>query len=134
MKPGTPATVAPTTQKYGEFTCTIDVAPSGRATPMRTEVISLAVARSLAGIAACSCFVETNVVGRGAPFQRTVEPTVNAVPLTVSLNAGPPRTAETGLKLVGLSGPGSGVCCSKAPMSHRPTPSPSPSFGRGSPR
>lgn len=34
-----------------------------------------------------------------APFQRTTELFVNPVPITVSVNAGPPVCAEPGLKL-----------------------------------
>ena len=42
------------------------------------------------------------------PFQRTTEPVIKFVPLTVSVNPDPPAVAEVGLKLVvvgtGLSG------------------------------
>ena len=49
-----------------------------------------AAAMSLAGIAAVSCVALTNVVVRAAPFHCTTEPETKLLPLTVSVNAGPP--------------------------------------------
>ena len=37
------------------------------------------------------------MVWRGLPFQRTSEPGTNPDPFTVSVNAGPPTSAEVGL-------------------------------------
>jgi hypothetical protein len=52
-----------------------------------------------AGIAAVTRVPETNVVVRSAPFQRTTELETYPLPLTVSVNAGPPLLAEIGLML-----------------------------------
>src|SRR5262245_62857420 len=46
--------------------------------------------RSLAGITACNRVLLTNVVGRLAPFQRTVEELTKPLPLTLNVNPGPP--------------------------------------------
>src|SRR5687768_4958401 len=53
-------------------------------------------AMSTAPIAACSSPVLTTVVGRAAPFQRTTDAAVNVLPVTISVNAGPPATANDG--------------------------------------
>src|SRR5437870_1932470 len=55
------------------------------------------VATSLAGIAAVSCVLLTNVVVRGAPFHCTLEPPTNPWPVTFSVNAPLPAAAELGL-------------------------------------
>src|SRR4030095_15012844 len=65
-----------------------------------------AVAMSLAGIAAVSCVPFTNVVLRAAPFHCTTEPETKLLPLTVSVNAGPPAVALLGDRVVRL---GAGV-------------------------
>ena len=54
----------------------------------------------LAVTAAVSCVALTSVVGSAVPFQSTVAPERNPVPLTVSVKAGPPAAAEVGLRLV----------------------------------
>ena len=55
-----------------------------------------AVTRSLAGMAALSWVVLTNVVVRLLPFQRTVEAGTKPLPVTVSVKAGPPWSALLG--------------------------------------
>jgi hypothetical protein len=61
-----------------------------------------------AGTAAASAVVETKVVEREEPFQRTVEPESKAVPVTARVKAGPPVTAEGGERDV-MAGRGDGV-------------------------
>src|SRR5207249_10332825 len=61
-----------------------------------------AVGMSAAGVAAVSCVADTYVVVRAAPFQRTTELGTRFVPVTVSVNAGPPATAEDGLSAVAV--------------------------------
>jgi hypothetical protein len=56
----------------------------------------LAVAMSVARMLAVSCILLTNAVVRALPFQFTTAPETNPVPLTVSVNAGPPGTAAAG--------------------------------------
>ena len=48
-----------------------------------------AAGRSLAGMAAVNCVVLTNVVGRSLPFQRTTDPWLKPLPVTVSVRAAP---------------------------------------------
>jgi hypothetical protein len=55
---------------------------------------------SAAVITAVNWEEDTNVVVRFDPFHRTTEPTTKPLPLTVSVNAGPPAPAVAGLKLV----------------------------------
>jgi hypothetical protein len=55
---------------------------------------------SEAGIDAVSLVAETNVVVRSVPFQRTIEPTTNPLPSTVSVNAGSPAAAVEGVSPV----------------------------------
>src|SRR5262245_62120173 len=61
---------------------------------------------SVAGIAAVSWVALTNVVLRAAPFHCTTEPETKLLPLTVSVNAGPPVVALLGDRVVRL---GAGV-------------------------
>src|SRR5438552_10429878 len=51
---------------------------------------------SLAGMAAWSCVLLTNVLVRFTPFQRTTEPATNLLPVPVNVNPGPPWTALLG--------------------------------------
>ena len=51
---------------------------------------------SLAGIAAVTCPGFTNVVVRGAPFQRTWDVPTKLLPFTVSVKAAPPATYSSG--------------------------------------
>src|SRR5262245_57537143 len=62
-------------------------------------------ATSVAGIAAVSCELLTNVVVRFAPFHLTVELETKFEPLTVNVKAGLPVTAELGLMLVSIGPP-----------------------------
>lgn len=59
-----------------------------------------ATAMSSAGIAALSRVADTKVVTRADPFQRTTEPAMKLVPLTVSVKAAPPAVREVGLIVV----------------------------------
>ena len=51
---------------------------------------------SLAGTAAVTRVLETNVVVRSDPFQRTIDPEMNEEPLTVSVKPTPPVAAAVG--------------------------------------
>src|SRR5207247_10497093 len=53
-------------------------------------------ARAPAAIDACSCAAFTNVVGRLAPFQCTVDEAVNPLPFTVSAKGPLPENAWLG--------------------------------------
>ena len=55
-----------------------------------------AVAISAAPIVACSVVLVTNVVGRFAPFHRTVEDAMNLLPVTVSVNPATPAMTVAG--------------------------------------
>jgi len=55
------------------------------------------VAMSEAGTVAVSRVEDTNVVTSGVPSQFTVEPETKLVPLTVSVNCGPPAAMQVGL-------------------------------------
>src|SRR3989475_10233158 len=57
---------------------------------------------SAAGIAAVNWVAVTYVVARSAPFQRTTELGTRFVPVTVSVNPGPPAAAVDGLRLVAV--------------------------------
>jgi hypothetical protein len=59
-----------------------------------------AVATSLAGIAAVSWVLETKVVVRSLPFQRTTEPLTKFVPVMVRVKLPLPATAVAGLMLL----------------------------------
>jgi len=67
-----------------------------------------AAAMSVLGMAAVTWALLTNVVVRGAPFQRTVEPETKPLPLTVSVNAGPPAVALFGDIEVSAGAPAGG--------------------------
>src|SRR5881409_3056428 len=75
----------------------LEVPPPGDGLKTVTAAVP-ALAMSLAGIEAVSWLALTNVVVRSAPFQRTTDPEMKMLPLTVRLNAAPPATAEVGLR------------------------------------
>src|SRR5437867_1269824 len=79
--------------------CGFDVPPPGAGLPTVTCAVP-PVAMSVAGMVAVSWVAETNVVARSAPFHRTTEPPMKFVPVTVSVNPGPPATAAVGLRPV----------------------------------
>ena len=81
----------------------LDIPPPGAV--LKTVKLALpGVAMSAAVIAACSCVLETKVVVRSTPFQRTVEtPLTKLVPLTVSVKAGPPAVVDAGFKLLSVA-------------------------------
>src|SRR5439155_622927 len=62
-----------------------DVPPPGAGVNTDTCAVPAAVT-SDAGIDACSCVPLTNVVVRGAPFQRTTDELANPLPFTVKVN------------------------------------------------
>ena len=70
---------------------------------MVTEAVPVEAMR-VAGTAAVSCPALTKVVTSGLPFQVTWLPLVKLVPLTVSVNAAVPATAEFGERLVRVTG------------------------------
>lgn len=76
--------------------------------PPGTNTVTLAVpaaVKSDAGMAAVNFVAFTNVVGRSAPFQRTIEFAVNPLPFTVSVNAGLPTVALAGSSDVRIGAP-----------------------------
>jgi hypothetical protein len=78
-----------------------DEAPDDEPPGFTTVMLALpCVAIRLAVTAAVSCVPLTKVVESAVPFQSTVAPERNPVPLTVSVKAGPPAVAEVGLRLV----------------------------------
>src|SRR3989454_1016756 len=81
-----------------ENVCAADVPPPGVGVSTVTGTLA-AVAMSAAAIAAVNWVALTKVVVRAAPFQRTVEPLVKPVPLTVSVKAAPPTCALVGDRL-----------------------------------
>ena len=109
MNPGPPATAEPGLNPVVDGTGLLpdaivkvwafDVPPPGAGVNTVTAAVP-ATPRSAAGIAAVTCVVETNVVARAAPFQRTTELGTKFVPLTVSVRPGPPAAAEAGLSPV----------------------------------
>ncbi|MCG8325263.1 MAG: hypothetical protein MI673_07080, partial [Thiotrichales bacterium] len=79
--------------------CAADVPPPGAG--LKTVTLAApAVATSAAVIAACSCPAETNVVVLSAPFQRTIEPGMKSLPLTVNVKAESPSVAAFGFNAV----------------------------------
>ena len=72
-----------------------EVPPPGAGVKTVTEAVPT-VAMSPAPIDACSCVALTKVVGRADPFHRTIEEDLKLLPLTLSVNDGPPETALAG--------------------------------------
>src|SRR6267378_1536476 len=77
----------------------LDVPPPGAGVNTVTVAVP-AAARSACGIAAVSSVADPNVVTRFAPFHRTTELPTKLVPVTVSVNPGPPAGAEVGFSPV----------------------------------
>ena len=76
----------------------LDVPPPGAG--LKTVTVAVpAEAMSLAGIVAVRLVLLPNVVVRFAPCHRTTEPETKPEPVTVSVKAPPPATAEFGLML-----------------------------------
>ncbi len=86
----------------GVGTLIVNVAAAEGLPPVLTAVMLAlpALTIRLAGTAAVSCVELKNVVVSAVPFQRTLAPERKLVPFTVSVNAGPPTTADVGLRLV----------------------------------
>jgi len=78
--------------------CVFDVAPQLTTV---IEAVPAAVIRD-AGTIAVSRVEETKVVVNAVAFHFTVEPETKLVPFTVSVNCGPPATAQFGLSEVML--------------------------------
>src|SRR4051812_21367491 len=76
-----------------------DAPPPGAGENTRI-VAEPAVAMSAAPIAACTCVLLTNVVGRAAPFHCTTDVAMKPVPVMVSVNAAPPAGAFSGDRAV----------------------------------
>lgn len=75
----------------------------GAEAPPVAETVTFATpaaAISAAVMAAFKVLLETNVVGRAAPFHSTVEDDMKLVPVTVSVKAAPPVIAELGVNNV----------------------------------
>src|SRR5436190_195018 len=82
-----------------------DVPPPAPAVFGGVKTVTLAVpalAMSEAGICAVNCVGEITVVGRFAPFQRTIEAEVKLLPMAVSTNAGLPASAVFGMMLASV--------------------------------
>jgi len=77
----------------------LDVPPPGAGLKTVTAAVP-APAMSPGSIAAVSREADRKVVGRSPPFQRTVDVGTKPVPVTVSVNPGPPADAADGLKPV----------------------------------
>ena len=77
----------------------LDVPPLGAGLKTVTFAVP-AVATSLAGIAAVSWVLETKVVVRSLPFQRTTEPLTKFVPVMVRVKLPLPATVVAGLMLL----------------------------------
>jgi hypothetical protein len=91
----------------------LDVPPPGAGVATLTIAVP-AAAISAAVIAACKLVLEADVVVRAFPFHCTVEVDTKLAPVTVSVNAAAPATAELGFSEptasdgVGLFGGGGG--------------------------
>src|SRR5882724_6152999 len=79
--------------------CALEVPPPGAVLSTVTVAVP-AAAMSLAEIAAVNWLLDTNVVVRFAPFQRTTEVETKPVPFTVRVNGGPPAATDVGLSAV----------------------------------
>jgi hypothetical protein len=77
----------------------LDVPPPGAGLKTVTFAVP-AVATSLAGMAASNRVLETKVVGRSLPFQRTTELLTKFVPVMVRVNPPLPATVVAGLMLL----------------------------------
>jgi hypothetical protein len=92
----------------------LDVPPPGAGVEMVTIAVP-AVPMSAAVIAACTLVLETKVVGRELPFHSTIEDDIKFDPVTISVKAAPPATAELGFSEpdasdgIGLVGGGGGL-------------------------
>ena len=82
------------------------------ATGFATVIVATpGVAMSLAGIAACNCVPEINVVVRDVPLNCTTAAGSKLEPFTVNVNAAPPAIAELGFSkaICGVAAVGAGV-------------------------
>src|SRR4030095_3434681 len=77
----------------------LEVPPPGAGLNTVTGAVP-AAAMSVAGMAAVTCVAFTKVVVRAAPFHLTSEPETKLLPLTVSVQAGPPAVALLGTRVV----------------------------------
>src|SRR6202047_5294195 len=71
----------------------LDVPPPGVGLNTVTEAVP-GLVMSPAGTVAVSCVALINVVVNATPFHRTIAPLTKLVPVTISVNAGPPAVAE----------------------------------------
>jgi len=102
LAPPAPADVGFMDATVGEGLSTVkvsvlEVPPPGVGVETVTGTVPL-VAMSALVICACSCVLDTKVVGRALPFQCTVESEIKFVPVTVNVKPAPPATAELGFK------------------------------------
>ena len=74
----------------------LEVPPPGAGVETVTEAVPPA-AMSALPICACSCVLDTKVVGRALPFHCTLESEMKFAPLTVSVKLALPTDAELGL-------------------------------------
>ena len=78
----------------------LEVPPPGTLLNTVTPAVP-AVAMSAALMLAVNWVLDTYIVARSDPFQRTVDaPSTKPVPFTVRVKADPPAVADAGLKLV----------------------------------
>src|SRR5689334_14826270 len=77
----------------------LDATPFGFCT---VTGIDAAAAMSAAEILAVTRVALTNVVGRAAPFQRSVAPDTKLLPSAMSVNAGPPAVALAGVSVASV--------------------------------
>ena len=73
----------------------LDVPPPGVGLNTVTEAVP-GLVMSPAGTVAVSCVALINVVVNATPFHRTIAPLTKLVPVTASVNAGPPRVRNIG--------------------------------------
>src|SRR5207245_1876844 len=86
--------LAATCVAYMALVRSFDVPPHGVTTVIDAVP---AVAMRAAGTVAVTCVAETKVVASAVPLHLTVEPDTKLVPLTVSVNCGPPAAVQVGL-------------------------------------